>query len=228
MKRVLASSHVPGPPLRVFVRQPFTRTGERERAVIQGVVDLLHELDGQPHRLQLVTGDQAESSRTFRTRFELDTGLPFTPQNFRARRLALLNRADAMVVIRTGLSESGAFEVAYNIFGGSRAPVFLAIWKNAPIETTLLRELDELVPIRYVTFADPLELRASLLEFFDGGVGAPTNTGVAGVRDAIAGDFGEADRWPIDTRWSTGDYRYGFALKGLLLEPRADEGGESG
>ena len=51
--------------------------------------------------------------------------------------IRLLNQADVMVVIRTGLSESGAFELAYNIFGGRRVPVFFAIWKNTPLETTL-------------------------------------------------------------------------------------------
>lgn len=198
MKRVLASSEAPRRPLRVFVRQPFAQTGDREQTVIQGVIDLLCELDGQPHRLHLLTGARAESRRTFRARFELDTGRRFTPPSFSAVRLDLLNQADVMVVIRTGLSESGAFELAYNIFGGRRIPVFFAIWKSTPLETTLLRELDELVAIRYVTFADPSELRGPLLEFFDG-----------------AADGAE-------------EYRYGFSLKGALLESGVDEGGEGG
>lgn len=171
MKVVPASSEVGGRSLRVFIRQPFTQTGSREQAVIQGVIDLLRELDGRPHRLNLLTVARAESSQTFRARFELDTGLPFTPQNFRAARLEPLSRADAMVVIRTGLSESGAFELAYNIFAGRRVPVFFAIWKDAPLETTLLRDLDELAPTRYVTFADPIELGPPFLEFFEGAAG---------------------------------------------------------
>jgi carbamoyl-phosphate synthase large subunit len=210
MMRMPASSPVPGRSLRVFVRQPFTQTGDREQAVIQGVFDLLLELDGHPHRLQLLTGARAENSQTFRARFERDTGLQFTPRNFRTVRLDLLIKADAVVVIRTGLSESGAFELAYNIFGGRRVPVFFAIWKNTPIETTLLRELEDLVPIRYVFFGDPIELRAPLQEFFTGR-----------ARDG-------AGRWLADTRVSTGAYGYGFALNALLLEPRVDEGGEGG
>jgi len=62
--------------------------------------------------------------------------------------LDLLDRADLMIVIRTGLSESTAFEVAYNIFGSKGVPVFFAIWDQATIKTTLLRDLDELVPVR--------------------------------------------------------------------------------
>jgi hypothetical protein len=163
-----AGSEVGAGSLRVFIRQPYAQTGGRERAVIQGVIDLLRELDGQPHRVQLLTGERAESNQTFRTRFELDTGRPFTPQNVRAARLGLLNQAEAMVVIRTGVTESGAFEVAYNIFGGRKAPIFFAIWKEVSFDTTLLRDLNELVPTRYVTFADPIELREPLLDFLEG------------------------------------------------------------
>jgi carbamoyl-phosphate synthase large subunit len=76
-----------------------------------------------------------------------------------------------MIVIRTGLSESGAFEVAYNIFGGKRVPIFFAVWDQAPIKTTLLRDLDELVPVRYVTFSSPEELRQPLLDFLSAFVG---------------------------------------------------------
>lgn len=113
-----AGFEVAAPAVRVFVRQPFTRTHARERMVVQGVLDVLRRLDGRPHRLHVLTGWRAESSQTFRARFELNTGLAFTPRNFRAARLEWLNQAEAMVVIRTGLSESGAFELAYNIFGG--------------------------------------------------------------------------------------------------------------
>src|SRR5262249_30208791 len=112
--------------LRLFIRQPFTETDAREAAVIQGVLDVLQQLNGAPYALQFLTGHWAESSHTFRQRFEREAGQPFTPARFRETRLDLLNQADVMIVIRTGLSESGAFEVAYNIFGGKRVPVFFA------------------------------------------------------------------------------------------------------
>jgi carbamoyl-phosphate synthase large subunit len=64
------------------------------------------------------------------------------------------------------LSESTAFELAYNIFGRPPAPIFFAIWDQAPIKTTLLRELNEIVPVRYVTFSNPAELTGPLLDFF--------------------------------------------------------------
>jgi hypothetical protein len=162
-----AGSEVGAGSVRVFVRQPFTRTGARERAVVQGVLDLLQQLNGRPHHLQLLTGDQAESSLTFRARFQVDTGRLFTPRNFRDSRLELLNQAEAVVVIRTGISESGAFELAYNIFGGNRVPVFFAIGNEASLDTTLLRDLHDLVPARYVTFTDRMELAGPLSEFLD-------------------------------------------------------------
>jgi carbamoyl-phosphate synthase large subunit len=151
--------------IRLFVRQPFTETGDRESTVIQGVLDLLRQINGAPYELELLTGDQAQSSHTFRRQFERETGRQFNSSNFLSTRLQLLNRADAMIVIRTGLSESGAFEVAYNVFGGNGAPVFFAIWEQAPLKTTLLRALPEFIPARYVTFSRPEELRQPLLEF---------------------------------------------------------------
>jgi carbamoyl-phosphate synthase large subunit len=144
----------------VFVRQPFTESGNAEKEIIQGVLDILGSLD-----IDVVTGLDAQSQETFRASFEKTTGTVFTPRNFRSVRLALLQAADAMVFIRTSLSESGAFETAYNVYGGSRVPMFFAVWKNAPIKTTLLRDLDEFCMAEYVTFETPEELRHSLVSF---------------------------------------------------------------
>ena len=105
--------------IQVFVRQPFTKSGNREKEIIQGVLDILGSLD-----VDIVTGLEAQSQDTFRTSFEKNTGMAFTPGNFRAVRLGLLQAADAMVFIRTSLSESGAFEAAYNVYGGTRVPMF--------------------------------------------------------------------------------------------------------
>jgi hypothetical protein len=68
--------------IRLFVRQPFTETSEREAVIVQGVLDVLHEINGTPYKLQFLTGHQAQNSRTFRPHFERETGQAFTPQNF--------------------------------------------------------------------------------------------------------------------------------------------------
>jgi carbamoyl-phosphate synthase large subunit len=136
-----------GSPVRVFVRQPFTESGNTEKQIIQGVLDVLASLE-----VDVLTGLEAQSQDTFRTSFEKTTGMPFTPANFRSVRLGMLQSAEAMVFIRTSLSESGAFEAAYNVYGGPRVPMFFAIWKHAPIKTTLLRDLDEFCAAEYVTY----------------------------------------------------------------------------
>jgi carbamoyl-phosphate synthase large subunit len=130
------------------------------------MLDLLSDLNGHPYALEILTGRAAQSEESFRRVFEQESGLAFTPRNFRRHRCAQLDRADAMIVVRTGLSESSAFEVAYNVFAGRKAPIFFAVWRQAPIKTTLLRELDELTTVQYVDFDHPRELKGPLLEFF--------------------------------------------------------------
>jgi carbamoyl-phosphate synthase large subunit len=152
--------------LRIFIRQPFTETSEREAVIIQSVLDVLHQIDGKHHNLRFLTACEAQNSRTFQQKFEKDTGQEFTPENFRRDRLNLIDQADAIVVIRTGLSESTAFEIAYNIFGGPAVPVFFAIWDQTPIKTTLLRDLNHILPVQYRTFCNADELAEPLQDFF--------------------------------------------------------------
>jgi len=175
--------------IRLFIRQPLTETSPREAAVVQGVLDVLQQINGSPYALQFLNGHQAQSLETFRRQFEREAGQPFTPASFRETRLDLLNHADVMMVIRTGLSESGAFEVAYNIFGGKGVPVFFAVWDQAPIKTTLLRDLDELVPVRYVTFSRPEELRQPLLDFL---------SAFAGIRETDSAAFADLGSWEAE------------------------------
>jgi carbamoyl-phosphate synthase large subunit len=91
-----------------------------------------------------------------------------------------------MIVIRTGLSESTAFEVAYNIFGGGGVPIFFAIWDQAPIKTTLLRNLGNIVPVRYVTFSKPEELKEPFMDFLNSF--APVNRMPASEMLAVTAD----------------------------------------
>ena len=125
--------------IKLFVRQGFTESGGEQQIKLQKVLDALV---GTGRGLQLVTGERALAKDTFKPNFENETGLVFTPQSFREHRLALLNKSDAMVILRTGLSESTVFEVAHNIMNGKSIPVFFAIEPGCEIKTTLLRELD--------------------------------------------------------------------------------------
>ena len=145
---------------KLFVRQPFTQSGQEQKQLVQSVLDLLVTFP-----VQILTGAKAEDADSFKQAFEHRSGLPFTPKNFRTERLGLLKQADKMVVIRAEMSESGAFEIAYNIASGLKLPIFFAIWKPFPIKTTLLRDLDDLCPVTYAQFDQAEELKASLSDF---------------------------------------------------------------
>ena len=153
-------------PLKLFVRQPLTQSGDESKAVVQAVMRVVAEIGAGDLAFDYLTGEAPQSERTFRESFEAGQGQPFTARNFRRYRLEQLQKAEAFLYIRTAMSESGAFEVAYNVFKAPRAPMFFAIWKRAPIKTTLLRELEEVSDVTYCEFDEPEELRADLQRFF--------------------------------------------------------------
>jgi hypothetical protein len=106
------------------------------------------------------------AASSFRENFEQSQGLVFNPVNFRRYRLGQLRRADGFLYIRTVMSESGAFELCYNVFAEPRAPTFFAVWKYSPIKTTLLPDLGEVCDVTYREFEHPEELRGDLEHFF--------------------------------------------------------------
>ena len=152
--------------LDVFIRQPFTQSQEGDRILLQSAMDILKSMEKECN-LGFLTSLEAQSAESFKQSFERDTGCPFTPANFRRYRLELIDQADAFVILRTGLSESGAFEIAYNIFSGRKSPIFFAVWDQVPIKTTLLQELDELCLVEYVSFSKADELVMPLKKFFE-------------------------------------------------------------
>ncbi len=154
------------PPLKLFVRQPLTQSGDESKEVVAAVLRIVADISREGRPIDFLTGSTPLSDRTFRETFEQSQGLPFTPVNFRRFRLSQLRRADAFLYVRTAMSESGAFEVCYNVFAEPRAPMFIAVWNKAPIKTTLLRELEEVCDVTYRSFDDPEELRPDLERFF--------------------------------------------------------------
>ncbi|HEX6703133.1 MAG TPA: hypothetical protein VF169_00120 [Albitalea sp.] len=152
--------------LKLFIRQPLTESGLGQQALIASVLDRIERHNGTPHAFRYLTGHQAESADTFRASFEAESGQPFTPQAFRAWRLARLAQADAFVNIRVGMSESSAFELSYHVFSGACTPVLFLVWKHAPIKTTLLKDLQNLCDVTYLEFEDADDLDAGLGDFF--------------------------------------------------------------
>ena len=147
-------------PLSIYLRQGFTNATATGSRIVQSVMDLLSDpkVVGRTVRLLTGVGPAAAGSGDFRSAYEEFSGKAFTPRNFREERLRLIGVAEGMVIVRTCLSESTAFEIAFNAFSGRRAPLFFAIHKSAPITTTLLKDLDDLLEVTYVTFEDPDEL----------------------------------------------------------------------
>jgi carbamoyl-phosphate synthase large subunit len=135
--------------------------------MISDIMHLIDSANGAPYAFDYLTGTHAESALTFKQSFEREQHMPFTPKNFRNHRLGLLDHADVMINIRVGMSESSAFELSYHIFKGRRTPVLFLVWKGAPIKTTLIRELEDLVDVTYVEFDEVEELRAAIHQFFN-------------------------------------------------------------
>jgi carbamoyl-phosphate synthase large subunit len=153
-------------PLKLFIRQPLTQSGDESKNIVEGVLQIVDEIGRNGVRFEYLTGNTPLSDETFRENFEQSQGLVFNPVNFRRYRLGQLRCADAFLYVRTAMSESGAFEVCYNVFAEPRAPMFFAVWKHAPIKTTLLRDLQEVCDVTYREFEDPEELRGDLQRFF--------------------------------------------------------------
>jgi len=153
-------------PLRLFIRQPLTESGQAQQDLIAAVLARIDEHNGDPCPFRYLTGRQAESAETFRASFEAESGLPFTPQNFRTWRLDLLSQAEAFINIRVGMSESSAFELSYHVFKGACTPVLFLVWKHAPIKTTLLKDLEHLCDVTYVEFDDADDIRDNVGAFF--------------------------------------------------------------
>jgi carbamoyl-phosphate synthase large subunit len=164
--RPLQSYAQPHRPLKLFIRQPLTQSGDESKKIVHDVLQIVDEIDRNGVRFEYLTGNTPLSDQTFRQNFEQNQGLTFNPVNFRRYRLSQLRRADAFLYIRTAMSESGAFEISYNVFAEPRAPMFFAVWKHATIKTTLLRELEEVCDVTYREFEDPEELRGDLQHFF--------------------------------------------------------------
>jgi len=128
-------------PLRVFVTDLFLSPKGRERALLQEVLDLLTSLG-----VEVLTGTDASA-----------------PIASRTTRLGLLDSADAVIMLRTGPSERGAFEAAYNQFGGRHSPMFLGLWKHAPGHGTEWRDIFR--PAACAAFSRAAELHTRLSAF---------------------------------------------------------------
>lgn len=150
--------------LKLYIRQGFTETGKGNKEVIQGVYDIITSYKDQ-FALAFCFPPKALDKDSFREYFATKTGGEFKPQGFRKYRLSLLDEADAFIVIRTSLSESTSFEISYNIYGSKNIPMFFAVWEEAPIKTTLLKDLEDVADVEYYKFKSANELKEPIFDF---------------------------------------------------------------
>ena len=146
--------------LKVFVRKAITGESDKEVKIIQGASEILQNFKSGDFKLEFLT-DLKIQNKNAKRNSELDS-----PKNLRSHRLSLLNQSDAMIIIRTHVSESTVFELSQNIFNAKNVPIFIAIWDEAPLKGTLLRELHDIANVTYFTFKNPQELAHPLQTFF--------------------------------------------------------------
>jgi carbamoyl-phosphate synthase large subunit len=128
----------------LFISPAVTPTKSSESVIIQPILEYI-DSKKNGYNLELLPASKTENTQT-------------TPQNFREFRLSQLKKTDAFITIHTSISESSAFELSYHIFKGTCGPIFFAIWDQALIKTTLLKDLEDLAQIEYHTFSSPEEL----------------------------------------------------------------------
>jgi len=150
--------------MKLFIRQSFTQADEKQQLIIQKALDGI--VKAHPD-VEFITGNKALNKNSFKGEFEKLTNLDFTAKAFREYRLNLIDQCDAMIFIRTSMSESGSYELAYNIHSNSPKPVFYAYWIDSPINTTLLRELDQDYPVVYKEFSTASDIYSGIKTFFE-------------------------------------------------------------
>jgi MGS-like domain len=77
-------------PLKLFIRQPLTQSGDESKEIVEGVLRLVEEIGRNGVWFEYLTGNTPLSDQTFRRNFEQNQGVPVNPVNFRRyRRLPL-------------------------------------------------------------------------------------------------------------------------------------------
>ncbi|OUS24798.1 hypothetical protein A9Q99_23690 [Gammaproteobacteria bacterium 45_16_T64] len=150
--------------MKLFIRQSFTQADRFQSKMIQQVINVLEK---ECPSANFLTGRRAMDRDNFAAEFERITGIQFSPAKFREYRLNLIDESDALVFIRTSMSESSAFELSYNLHSTHPKPVFYAHWHQAIIETTLLRELEEDYPVMYTQFRSVTDIRTPFRTFLN-------------------------------------------------------------
>ena len=141
--------------MKLLIKQ---NVGDISREHLQIVDNVVNYLKQHISDLEFLPADMAASSDDYQLAFRRQTGIEFTPNNYRNYRLRLLSVVDAVLYIHTSANDSDAYELSHNLSALHPKPVFFAIWRGAPIQSPLLKDLDLLYPVSYCQFSYPQEL----------------------------------------------------------------------
>jgi hypothetical protein len=80
--RPLQSYSEPRQRLRLFIRQPLTQSGDESKKIVEGVLQIVDEMDGNCVSIEYLTGNTPLSDEIFRENFEQSQRLPFNLVKF--------------------------------------------------------------------------------------------------------------------------------------------------
>jgi len=150
--------------MKLLVKQNVGDVNTDHLKIVSNVVTFLQSNLPDLEFLPFELNDELDD---YQVSFQKQTGIVFTPANYRHYRLRLLSAVDAMLYIHTSANDSDAYELSYNLSSVNPKPVFFAVWRGAPIKSPLLKELDQDYPVTYCQFSRPQELLEGFKQFLN-------------------------------------------------------------
>ncbi|MDX2320755.1 MAG: hypothetical protein QNK26_09195 [Moritella sp.] len=148
--------------MKLLVKQDVGDIHKDHLKILDNVITFLqHNISD----LEFLPFNLSEEQDDYKQAFQRQTGIIFTPANYRHYRLRLLSVVDALLYIHTSSNDSDAYELSYNLSSIHPKPVFFAVWRGAPIKSPLLKELDQDYPVTYCQFSHPRELLEGFKHF---------------------------------------------------------------
>eukprot|EP01095_Lingulamoeba_sp_RSL-Kostka_P001185 TRINITY_DN11679_c0_g1_i1.p1 TRINITY_DN11679_c0_g1~~TRINITY_DN11679_c0_g1_i1.p1 ORF type:complete len:195 (-),score=31.14 TRINITY_DN11679_c0_g1_i1:188-724(-) len=153
--------------LRIFLNYSIPKNNFEVKQ-INKYMDVLKNLNCKPYSLNILNKLELESPEDIKKEFEKKFNLEFNPQNFRDVRTKLLSTSSGIIQLEFDQSNCG-FEVAYNLYEGSKAPILIASHENNsnPNAQIMTQNLDIHVPTEYHTFKDSSDLEEVTKNFID-------------------------------------------------------------
>lgn len=150
--------------MKLLVKQNVGEINNEHLKIVSNVVTFLQ---GNIPDLEFLPVHLDEDLENYQDAFQKQTGIVFTPANYRHYRLRLLSVVDAILFIHTSSNDSDAYELSSNLSSINPKPVFFAVWRGAPLKSPLMKELDLDYPVTYCQFSHPKELLEGFKTFLE-------------------------------------------------------------